>query len=213
MIDTWGEQGRESLLTDGRGEDYAVLGANFKFYAAGYPIHSAVEAALGLLADNGLTSEQVESARVGMPAFAASVVDSRNMPTICMQDMVSVAMVVGWLGFQEAHSATLLAHPQVMRLRKAVTVEIDEVLEREQPDGRGSRVTLRTRLGEFSRLVEHPRGHRFRAHNVTWELLVEKWERVLEPRIGTARFSELLEGSIKLEGVGDIRSLTGALVD
>lgn len=211
IIDTWGEPGRESALTDGLGEDYAVLGANFKFYAAGYPIHSAVEAAVGLLADNDLDADQVESATVGMPAFAASVVDSRNMPTICMQDMLSVAMVAGGLGFEEAHSAALLEHPQVSRLRKAVTVYVDAELERNQPHGRGSRVTLRTKSGQVSRLIEHPRGHRFRENNVTWDLLQDKWQPVLEPRIGARRFSELLASSSELEGIDDVRSVTSLM--
>ncbi len=211
IIDTWGEPGRESALTDGLGEDFAVLGANFKFYAAGYPIHSAVEAVLALLEDNGLEAQHVEAAMVGMPAFAASVVDSRNMPTICMQDMLSVAMVAGRLGFDEAHSAALLDDPQVTRLRQAVTVYVDDELERTQPHGRGSRVTLRTASGDVSRLVEHPRGHRFRENNVTWALLQEKWEPLLEPRIGTRRFSELLASSSALEGVDDVRSLTALL--
>ncbi|MFI7171283.1 MmgE/PrpD family protein [Rhodococcoides fascians] len=211
IVDTWGEPGRESALTDRFGEDHAVLGANFKFYAAGYPIHSAVEAALGLLADHGLSAQEVLSASVGMPAFAASVVDSRNMPTICMQDMLSVAMVAGRLGFEEAHSGALLEHPQVSRLRKAVTVYVDDELEREQPQGRGSRVTLRTESGELSRLIEHPRGHRFRENNVTWDLLLEKWQPMLEPRMGAGRFGELVTTAMGLEGVDDVRSLTGTL--
>ncbi|GCB54391.1 hypothetical protein rerp_07990 [Rhodococcus erythropolis] len=211
IIDTWGEPGRESALTDGLGEDYAVFGANFKFYAAGYPIHSAVEAALSLLADNGLSAEQVRSATVGMPSFAASVVDSRNMSTICMQDMLSVAMVAGRLGFEEAHSSALLASPQVSRLRKAVTVYVDDDLEREQPHGRGARVTLRTDSGEVSRLIEHPRGHRFRENNVTWDLLQLKWQSMLEPRMGAQRFAELVTSAMALEGLDDVRSLTGIL--
>lgn len=213
IIDTWGEPGRESRLTDGLGDDYAVLGANFKFYAAGYPIHSAVEAALGLIRDHALVADDVTSVCVGMPAFAASVVDSRNMPTICMQDMLSVAIVAGRLGFAEAHSAALLEDPRVARLRDLVTVLVDDELERDQPHGRGARVTLRTRSIEVSRLVEHPRGHRFREQNITWDLLRDKWEPMLEPRMGARAFDELVSTARALEDVDDIRSLTGIMCE
>ena len=43
-------EGGVELVTRGFGRDYAVMGANFKFFNAGYPIHAALEAALTLVA-------------------------------------------------------------------------------------------------------------------------------------------------------------------
>lgn len=207
VIDTWGEPGREQLLTEGLGEDHAVMGANFKFYAAGYPIHSAVEAALSLADTHRLTTDQIKSVTVGMPRFPSTVVDSRNMPTICMQDMLSVALVAGALGFDEAHSDELLRHPEVLRLRGVVKVVVDDELEARQPHGRGSRVTLVTNGGPRTLLVEHPRGHRFREGAVTWEDLRGKWSPLVSSRFSRLRYDQLEETCRSLESLSNISDL------
>ena len=82
IIDTWGMPGREGA-TDRRisALDYAVMGANFKFYSAGYPIHSPVEAVLGMKSDYGLDAEEIKSITVRMPSHPASVVNNRSMPS------------------------------------------------------------------------------------------------------------------------------------
>lgn len=213
IVATWGEPGREGELTRGLGQDHAVMGANFKFYAAGYPIHAAAEAALRLVAEHGLDAEDIEGVSVGMPRFAALTVDSRDMPTISMQAMLSVAVVAGRLGFEEAHSDALLRDSRVVRLRSLVTVEVDSELERVQPHGRGARVTIRTRNGTYTSLVEHPKGHRFRPEGVSWADLREKWEPLLVSRLGASRFGALLRTCRSLDAVDDVREIAALLQD
>jgi 2-methylcitrate dehydratase PrpD len=211
VLSAWGVEGRAHELTKDLGVDFAVMGVNFKFYSAGYPIHSAVEAALNLTTTHNLDVDKIEGILVQMPSFPASVVNNREMPTICLQDMLAVALVAGRLGVDEAHSTRLLTDPRVRRLRNLIELVGDPEFDREQPHGRGSRVTIDGPMGSVAEKVEHPRGHRFRTPAPTWSDLREKWQPVLEPRLGSGRFDELYNSCQSLEMMEDVREL-GELV-
>jgi 2-methylcitrate dehydratase PrpD len=211
VLDTWSVPGREGELSKDLGSDYAIMGVNFKFYSAGYPIHAPVEAALALQARHEIRAEDVLRVVVQMPSFAASVVDDRDMPSICLQDMLAVAMVAGRLGVQEAHSASLLVNPDVSRLRNLIEVVGDEEFDRRQPHGRGARVTLHTERGAVDLTVEHPRGHRFRTPATTWEDVVQKWAPELVPDLGQERFDQFLGACQELEAVETISKVTRLL--
>ena len=170
------------------------MGANFKFYSAGYPIHSPVEAVLGMKSDYGLDVEEIKSITVRMPSHPASVVNNRSMPTICLQHMVAVALVAGKLGFDEAHSSALQNDPLVLQLKSRVELIGDPEFDREQPQGRGAHVTIETDGQTVSRKIEHPRGHRFRVPAPTWVDVRDKWEELLVKRIGQDRFDDFAHG-------------------
>ncbi|MFD9663286.1 MmgE/PrpD family protein [Rhodococcus sp. NPDC059968] len=211
IIDTWAEQGREGQLAKDLGADYAVMGANFKFYSAGYPIHSPVEAVLGLKSEHGFALDDIERITVRMPSHPASVVDNRSMPTICLQHMVAAALVAGKLGFDEAHSAALLNDPEVLRLKSLVALIGDAEFDRIQPQGRGAEVTIEVGGGSVSRRVEHPRGHRFRTPAPAWDDLREKWEDLLVRRVGQGRFDQFFQACASLESVDDVNEVSGLL--
>jgi 2-methylcitrate dehydratase PrpD len=211
IIDTWGMPGREAQLTKDLGVDYAVMGANFKFYSAGYPIHSPVEAVLGMKSDYGLDVEEIKSITVRMSSHPASVVDNRSMPTICLQHMVAVALVAGKLGFDEAHSSALQNDPLVLQLKSRVELIGDPEFDREQPQGRGAHVTIETAGQTVSRKIEHPRGHRFRVPAPTWVDVRDKWEELLVKRIGQDRFDDFAHGCAGLESVDDVNDVSSLL--
>jgi 2-methylcitrate dehydratase PrpD len=175
VLEAWGVGNGAELVTRGLGQDYAVMGANFKFVNAGYPIHSAVEAAMTLVAEHELDVDAIASVHVGMPANAMRVVDNRQMHNICTQDMVSATLVSGGLSLRDSPFPAILEDPAFTRMRARITVGVDPGLERDLPDGRGSNVTITTARGStFSRRVDWPRGHSRRG-GVTWPELSEKW--------------------------------------
>ena len=151
------------------------MGANFKFVNAGYPIHAAVEAAMSLVDKHKIAVNAIASVHVGMPANAMRVVDNRQMHNICMQDMVCSALLRSGLRLPESPFPEILDDPAFARMRARITLGVDPGLERDQPDGRGSNVTINTADGStFSERVDHPRGHSMRG-GVTWSDLSEKW--------------------------------------
>jgi 2-methylcitrate dehydratase PrpD len=114
LLDAWGTDGGAETVVRGLGQDYAVMGANFKFMRAGYPIYAAVEAAATLIAQHDIAADAIASVRVGMRANAMRVVDNRLMPNICLQDMLSAALPRGGLSLSESYfprSSTTLPSP------------------------------------------------------------------------------------------------------
>jgi 2-methylcitrate dehydratase PrpD len=203
VLAAWGGEGGEAALTRGLGRDYAVMGANFKFLNTGYPIHAPVEAAMALVGDHGIGVDAIESVHVGMPENARRLVDDRPMYNVCLQDMLSVALLRGGLRIGESYFPAILGDPAFARMRARITVGVDAELNREQPDGRGANVTIVTVDGStVSMRVEHPRGNSL-ARAVTWSDLSEKWrdalgEREVEGMIAVAQGLEHLEDTAVL---------------
>jgi 2-methylcitrate dehydratase PrpD len=211
IVPTWGQAGRESELVRDLGREFAVMGANFKFYSAGYPIHSAVEAALLLKERHAIDVTDIVSIRARLPEHPASVVDDRGMPTISLQHMVSVALVAGKLGFDEAHSATLQSDPEVLRLKSQVELTGDPDFEVGQP--RGAVISIHLADGTIvEERVEHPKGHRFREPQPGWSDLQDKWADLLTSRIGDQRTDEFHRACRNLEAIDDVAVLVRILV-
>jgi 2-methylcitrate dehydratase PrpD len=161
--------------------------------------------------DHGLNVEDIKSITVRMPSHPASVVNNRSMPSICLQHMVAVALVAGKLGFDEAHSSALHNDPVVLQLKSRVELIGDPEFDRKQPQGRGAHVTIETDAQTVSRMIEHPRGHRFRTPAPDWLDVRDKWEELLVSRIGQSRFDDLFKGCLGLESLDDINEISRLL--
>lgn len=206
VLEAWGAEGGAKAVTRQLGEDWAILGANFKFINAGYPIHAAVEAATTLVGDHKIGVDAIESVHVGMPEAAMRVVDGRDMHNICMQDIVSAALVRGGLSLRESPFPSVLGDSAFTRLRARVTLGVDPGLNRDQPNGRGSNVTITTANGStVSRRVDYPRGHSRRGA-VSWSDLSGKWHDLL-PGCDVDRMLTLAQ---RLDDLDDVNELSDA---
>ncbi|MCI0143000.1 MmgE/PrpD family protein [Arthrobacter bambusae] len=206
VLDAWGVDGGSAALTRGLGESYAVMGANFKYMRAGYPIHAAVEAAMDVVARHEVKIEHIQAVMVGMPEHAMRVVDNRAMHNICVQDMLTTALLEGGLDLGKSYFPEILAVPEFAPLRERVSLAVDPELDRKQPNGRGARVTIVTTAGEsVSSLVEAPRGHSSRG-GTTWPELTAKWEQAL-PGADVRRMLALAQ---RLDDLDDVCELTEA---
>ncbi len=203
LLAAWGASGADQCLADGLGRDYAVMGANFKFFNAGYPIHAAVEAALGLVNDHAIAHGDIDSLDVGMAANAMRVVDNRTMHNICLQDMLSAALVCGGLGLRESPFPAILAEPAFTDLRARIVLHPDKELDADNPDGRGARVRITTRAGaSYTRLVSWPKGHSA-ADAISWESLAAKWREAL-PETDIGRVTALARGLEQLDDTEEL---------
>jgi 2-methylcitrate dehydratase PrpD len=206
LFDAWGTEDAAATIMRGLGSDFAVMGANFKFVNAGYPIHAAVEAATALVKHHGLHVDDIAAVEIGMPANAMRVVDNRDMHNICVQDTLTAALVRGGLHLREDPFPIVLDDAGYRRLRAAVTLDVDPELERDQPNGRGARVALRLLDGTVrSERVDHPRGHSLRGAP-TWEDLAEKWREGL-PRHDVEL---MLSFARELQDIDDITTFVDA---
>lgn len=199
VLHAWGVEGGRNAIGEGLGERFGIMGANFKLMNAGYPIHAPVEAALALIARHGIRLEQIEAVDVGMPTQTMKVVDNRDMHNICLQDMLSAAMVRGGLALRGSPFPAVLDDPAWRHLRPRVSLRGHPDLDRDQPDGRGAIVAITTRDGAtVSMRVEHPLGHSLRG-GLTWADLAGKWREGL-PSFDVDRMIALTQ---RLEDIDD----------
>ena len=203
LLEAWGAEDGAECVTRGLGQDYAVMGANFKFQRAGYPIHAVIEAAMALVAEHKIDVNAITSVHVGMPGNAMRVVDNRDMHNICVQDMLSVALLRGGLRLSESYFPAILGDPAFAPMRARISVGVDPGLERDHPNGRGANVSITTVRGStVSCRVDWPRGHSQRG-GVTWSDLSEKWHDGL-PECDVDRMLTLAQRLEDLEDVNDL---------
>ncbi|HUD94175.1 MmgE/PrpD family protein [Sphingobium sp.] len=175
VLDAWGDGKHDIAVTQKLGTDYKIMGGNFKFYNAGYPIHTPIEAALTLVKENRISAEDIDAVLIGMPENAMKVVDNREMHNICVQDMVAANLARGGLRLVDYPFPEILSDPTYRRLRAAITVSVDPELQREFPNGRGARVTIVTKNGVRKALrIDNPLGHSLRGEP-SWDDLGRKW--------------------------------------
>jgi 2-methylcitrate dehydratase PrpD len=203
LLEAWSVENGREIATHALGEEYAVMGANFKFLNAGYPIHAAVEAATEVMRRHRLNAAAITAVHVGMPANSLRVVDNRAMHNICLQDMLAATLVRGGLSLSESPFPAIVDQPDYVTMRRSITVGIDPDLQREQPDGRGAKVTITTTSGlVLAHRVDWPRGHSRRGA-VTWDELFAKWHDAL-PGYDIERALQLTRD---LEDLNDARLL------
>jgi 2-methylcitrate dehydratase PrpD len=175
VLAAWGSDAHRHLLTRALGTDFRIMGANFKFYNAGQPIHTPVEAALRLMRQYNITAESIRSVVIGMPARPLKTVDNREMHNISVQSMVTASLVSGGYKIVDQPFPAMLDNPGYRQLRPLVSALVDPEIDREFPNGRGARVTITTKAGASHSLrIDHPRGHSLRGEP-SWDDLAEKW--------------------------------------
>ncbi|WP_249019831.1 MmgE/PrpD family protein [Conexibacter sp. S30A1] len=202
-LEAWGLQDARDILMEGLGADFAVMGANFKFTNAGYPIHAVVEAAMTLVAEHSIDPQDIRGVEVGMPTNAMRVVDSRKMHNICVQDMLGAALAQGGLSLRTSPFPKILEDDLYQRIRAVIVVAPDAELDAELPNGRGARVQIVTRDGAaVVHRVDWPRGHSARG-GTTWQDLAGKWRDAL-PTLDVDTLVSLCQG---LENIDDVDEL------
>jgi 2-methylcitrate dehydratase PrpD len=202
VLAAWGVEGAEDTLLHGLGADFEVMGSNFKFINAGYPIHSAVEATLGLITEFSIDARDVVAVEVRLPTNPMKVVDNRTMHNICLQDMVTATLVQGGLSLAKSPFPEILANPLYKSLRERVTLRADPGFDRDRPNGRCAIVTITGADSQsWSRQVDWPKGHSD-GGGVAWADLSDKWHDAL-PNVNVDRALVFAQGLEELSDVDE----------
>lgn len=120
--------------------------------------------------------------------------------------MLSAALVRGGLSLRESYLPAVTNGPAYGRIRAGVTLAVEPGLQRDQPNGRGSNVTITTARGaSFSQRIDHPRGHSQRGGGTRSDLS-EKWRDGLPD----ADVGRMIAIARRLEHVEHTKELTNA---
>jgi 2-methylcitrate dehydratase PrpD len=198
------------------GKYFSITDTGFKYYSAGYPIHAPLYNSLKIVRENGLAVADIQTITVGMASHAADIVDSRDMPSICIQDMLSLGVVLGRLSFEDAHDTEALARPEVRELRGKIRIERDPELDGMSPPFRGAWVRIQTLDGRhFERPAQLAPGH-WELGGAPWADVEAKFTQLVEPRLGAETAARVIDLTHDLERLGNLselgRLLRGATV-
>lgn len=206
-LHSFGLAGQRDVIVRDLGKAYAIMGANFKFINAEYPIHTPVEAAMALVTQHGINVDAITSVYLGLPTNSVKILASRDAHSIGVQDMVCAALVQGGLKLHQSPFPDILGHPSFIRLHPRLVLQGDPELDRDQPNGRGAIVVITTESGSsFSLRLDNPRGHSLRG-GATWSDSAVKWQEALpECDVGI-----MLAKARQLEDLEDVGELLDAL--
>ncbi|MGE5526215.1 MAG: MmgE/PrpD family protein [Rhodospirillaceae bacterium] len=187
------------------GTRYEIMLTNIKKYCVGFPIQSALQALTDLMAEHHLRPEHIESITARLPESGAHTVNDREMPDINLQYVFAVTLIDGRLTFEAAHDVARMTQPEVLSLKKKITLIGDPDLTRARPEGQ-SIVAVVTR---DARKIEK-RATTFKGRNenpLTTAEVQEKAEELLEPVLGNARAGQLIAAIDRLETLRSVREL------
>jgi 2-methylcitrate dehydratase PrpD len=191
------------------GSRYEILGTSIKRWTVGSPIQAPLDALDSLVRRYALRAAAVQSVHVRIPNESLTIVNNRDMPEICLQHLLATLLVDGHMSFASAHDRPRMQDPQVLEVRRRVTLEGDDALSRAMPSRQGI-VELVLASGE--RLREHTQAVRGTPGNpMTRQELQEKSLELLAPVIGADQASRLCAAVWTLEQVGDAREFAALL--
>ena len=209
FLDTQAESMNEDKFNDALQQPSFVPDICFKYHAACYLTHSAIEATARLCHSNAFDPQQIKSVRVAVDKGHFKVCNIQN-PSTGLEAKFSlrftVAMTLAGVDTSSIDIFTdaLTQDPALTRFRDKVEVVAHES---RTPD---TTVTIETEDGQiFSD-----------AFNVAipmtdltaqWDKLVRKFRALTEPRIGQARCEEIISLCKTLESQDDLTPLFNAL--
>ncbi len=209
--DALDQSGRYEIhqLIDGLETDCAILGTYFKPHASCRWSHPAIDGVLKLLDQHRVETHEVERVRIEGFYEVTRLVDYAPSTTIGAQFSipfcVALALLYKRVGPAELSEANL-RNPQVLDLAHKVEVEKDPELDRRFPEQTVTRVTLCTNRGNFTTLVEYPKGNP--ENPMSDAELVEKFRSLAVDVAGEERAVAVERAVDRLDQMEDVRDLT-----
>jgi 2-methylcitrate dehydratase PrpD len=193
-------------------EFVADLGSRFyveetaiKTFPVGYPMQSPLAAFFQLRAEHGLTVDNVEHILLRLPEDGARIVDNRAMPDVNVQHIMAVALVDGFIDFENSHSYERMSDPAVVAARGRVELIADpDLAVVEAPRSGFVEVTL-TDGRQVELFVSHAPGTP--ENPIDTAAVNAKVRTLMTPILGNEKTEALIEQVNALEELSDIREL------
>ena len=194
-----------SGLIDKLGERYEVTRTNIKKWPVGSPIQAALDALEILRKQRPFDASQVQQVKIRLATDEAAIVNNREIPDICVQHMLAVALLDKTVTFASAHDKARLKDPATLRERAKVSLIPDAQLESLMP----LRVAiLELLLSDGTQLRQRVDNVRGTPENfMTREEVLAKSRDLITPVLGERKCSELVGKVMGLENLRDIREL------
>jgi len=194
-----------SGLIDRLGERFEVTRTNIKKWPVGSPIQAVLDALELLRRKQPFDASQVQSVNVRLATDEAAIVNDREIPDICVQHILAVALLDKTVTFASAHDVARMKDPAILRERAKIRLLPDEDLERLMPLRVAILEVTLTGGTTLSRRVDNVRGTP--ENPMTGDEVLAKARDLISPVLGTTKCAQLLEKIVALESVPDLRDL------
>ncbi len=190
--------------TDHLGKDYHMEGNSFKFHASCGHTHSALDAALILRNEAGVSPEAIEKVTVKLYSAAVDLLANVSLtrPYIAKFHVpfcIATALKFGQVGL-EAFTEERLQNGDLRELMSRVELVSDGTLDEEYPEKWGAIVEILTKDGRLhSRKVEYPKGDP--QNPLSRQEFSEKFLGLTEGILPAQKSESLLERILQLEEV------------
>ena len=204
-LSAFAENPNANCLVSELGERFEILNASIKKWCVGSPIQAALDA-VEVVLEQGLKREEIEHINIIIPDDRLMIVNNREMPDVCLQHLVAVALIDGGLTFDTAHNHKRMKDPEVFSMREKMTVVPSPELTVAKP-ARQAILEVKTRGGKLFR--HHTKAVRGTPDNpMTVDDISTKAIDLIAPIIGEKAAIGVTDAVWNLEKLDDINHLS-----
>lgn len=147
FYDAYGVEPLRQELGVDLGKRYEILQTSIKRWTVGSPIQAPLDCVDELIQTLGkqLDPSSITNIHVKIPHESLTIVNNREMPEICLQHLVALMIFEGRMDFHLAHDRSRMSDPNILELRKLISLEGSDELSKNMPTRQGIvRITLRS---------------------------------------------------------------------
>jgi 2-methylcitrate dehydratase PrpD len=187
------------------GERYEIAQTDIKKWTVGSPIQGPLDAVQAIRDKRPFEADQVQRVTVRLAPPVATIVDNRDIPDICLQQMIAVMLLDKTVSFRGAHDKPRMQDPAALRQRGKVNLVYDEELAKLLP----VRVAVvEIALTDGTLLQERVSAVRGTPRNpMTRTEVIDKARDLTAPVLGREKSEKLIETVFAIETITDVRSL------
>jgi 2-methylcitrate dehydratase PrpD len=191
---------------------FGVTDCYIKPYPCCRHIQPAVEALIGLLADENIANEEVERIEVATYRIAAEHAETGwdDFASAQLSFPYLMGLALRFRGVKFEHfSEAMRRDPAFAAIARKLTVTAPPEIDRLYPQLRPARVTVTTARGTFTRQADEALGSRIVPLDDAG--LKTKFSDLVGPVLGAARAEELLERLWSVEAIADVAPLVESM--
>ena len=121
-----GVQEIPEAFTSSLGTDYGIRSIVMKRISAGGPNQAPRQALVELMAENGLTADDIAAVDVQVPPTGYNTITNVHHPSIEGRDVLALAAVYGGAGFKEAHNERYHLSPEAVAMKERISISPKE---------------------------------------------------------------------------------------
>ena len=203
---TFSSQPEPEELSKDLGERFEVMLTRIKKDCVGSPIQGPAEALRNIITEHRIQAADVDRIDVHTSPNSIQTVDDRNMPDVNMQYILSVLLLDGMLTFKAAHDYERMQNPDVLDLKRRITLHKDPSI------GRGVQASVSVTVKDGRVFSHQPHAIKGTVENPMTDEEVEwKARDLMLPSLGEKRAEEVITTIRDLESLKDTRELMSLL--